>query len=270
MRVKLAPTDAFSVLAALFNGDPAGPGEGDPQRRNRTGTNFRLNDPPLLIAEAAYSYNQGKDAVGLPGTLKLGGWHHFGRFSDQRFDADNLSLANPASSGIAGRLRGNDGVYGIIDQMIYRVEGSPDRGIGAFGRVSASPGDRNLIGFYADGGLTFKGMIAARPDDTFGISVGYARIASGARGFDRDTRAFGITAGLDPETGLYAGAPLLVRSSEALIEVTYQAQIVPGWTVQPDFQYVFRPGGNIANARDPAGAAIKDAAVFGLRTTIRY
>ena len=61
-----------------------------------------------------------------------------------------------------------------------------------------------------------------------------------------------------------------MRSSEALIEVTYQAQIVPGWTVQPDFQYVFRPGGNIANARDPAGAAIKDAAVFGLRTTIRY
>ena len=66
------------------------------------------------------------------------------------------------------------------------------------------------------------------------------------------------------------GGPLPVRSSEALIEVTYQAQIIPGWTLQPDFQYVFRPGGNVSNARDPNGAAIKDAAIFGLRTTIRY
>src|SRR3954468_10561938 len=92
-----------------------------------------------------------------------------------------------------------------------------------------------------------------------------------ARGLDRDARAFGFLAGLDPETGAFTGGALPpVRSSEALIEVTYQAQVIPGWTVQPDFQYVVRPGGHIQNPRDPDGAAIKNAAVFGLRTTIRY
>ena len=44
---------------------------------------------------------------------------------------------------------------------------------------------------------------------------------------------------------------------------------VAGWTVQPDFQYVFRPGGNIPNPRDPNGAAVKNAAIFGLCPTIQ-
>ncbi|MBY0613606.1 MAG: carbohydrate porin, partial [Beijerinckiaceae bacterium] len=43
-----------------------------------------------------------------------------------------------------------------------------------------------------------------------------------------------------------------------------------GFTVQPDVQYVIRPGGGISNPRDPSGARIKNAAVFGVRATIRY
>jgi porin len=123
--------------------------------------------------------------------------------------------------------------------------------------VSANPSDRNLIDLYADGGFTYKGLIPGREDDTFGVGVGYARISRDARALDFDAVAF-------------AGVPMPVRSSEALIEVTYQAQVIPGWTVQPDFQYVFRPGGNVANPRDPNGEPIRNAAIFGLRTTVRY
>jgi porin len=120
--------------------------------------------------------------------------------------------------------------------------------------------------------MTFKGLIPGRADDTFGVSFGYAQISERARKRDRDTRLVAAAGAIDPETGEYnyTGGALPVRSSEALIEVTYQAQIVPGWTVQPDFQYIFRPGGNVSNPRDPNGAAVKNAAVFGLRTTIRY
>ena len=78
VRLKIAPTDEVSILAALFNGDPAGPARfftnPDPQRRNRNGLDFRTTDPAFLIGEAAWTYNQGKDAAGLPGTIKLGGW----------------------------------------------------------------------------------------------------------------------------------------------------------------------------------------------------
>lgn len=270
-RLKLTPTKEFTLLAALFNGDPAGPGPEDPQKRNRHGLEFRLGDPPLLITEGQYAYNQAKDASGLPGTIKIGGWHHFGRFDDQRFGAEGASLADPGASGLAGRLRGNSGLYAVVDQMIYRERADADQGLGAFARISGSPSDRNLISFYADGGLTYKGLIPGRKDDTFGVSFGYAQISESVRGFDRDARTFGFLSGLDPDTGLYAGSRLpAVRSSEALIEVTYQAQIIPGWTVQPDFQYVIRPGGNVPNPRDPDEGSIKNAAIFGLRTTLRY
>jgi porin len=65
----------------------------------------------------------------------------------------------------------------------------------------ASPSDRNLISFYADGGMTFKGLIPGRADDTFGISVGYAQISEQARKRDRDARLFAAAGAVDPETG---------------------------------------------------------------------
>ena len=260
-RVKYTPTDNITLLVGLFNGDPAGNYNGfndlDPQRRNRTGTNFRFDDPALLITEGAYAYSIGPKDTGLPGTVKFGYFHHFGRFDDQRFDSTGLSLADPSTSGIARRFRGNDGFYGIIDQTIYKVPGTDDQGATVFLRIAGSPGDRNLIDFYVDGGIAYKGLIPNRPDDTFGISGSYSQISQSIRGLDLDTIAF-------------TGVPQPVRNLEALIEVTYQAQIVPGWPVQPDFQYIFHPGGGIANPFDPNGGRIKNAAVFGARTTIRY
>lgn len=258
VRVKWTPTEQISALVAVFNGNPAGPGPGDPQLNDRSGLEFRARDPALILAELAYEYNSGADTSGLPGTVKLGGWAHLGRFNDQRIDGAGLSLADPASSGVGRRLRGNYGLYGIIDQTLYRTPGTEDGGVGVFARLSGSPDDRNLVNFYADGGLTYKGVVPGRPDDTFGVSGAYARFSDSVRGFDADVAAFDPTV-FHP-----------IRSSEALIEVTYQAQIVPGWTIQPDFQYVFRPGGGIVNPRSPAGALEKDAAIFGVRTTIRY
>ncbi len=262
-RVKWQATDQLTLLGAIFNGDPAGNGPGDPQINNPSGTEFRLRDPAFLIGEAAYSYNQGRDDAGLPGTIKLGGWHHLGRFDHQRLaaptpDASSPLLGDPSSSGTARRLRGNSGLYAVLDQLIYREPGTKDQGLGMFARVSGSPGDRNLISFYADGGLTYKGLLPNRADDTFGVSMAYAQISSAARGLDADMAFFNPDA-FNP-----------IRSSEALIEVTYQAQIVPGWTVQPDFQYIWRPGGRVLNPRAAAPEVTRDAAIVGLRTTIRY
>jgi porin len=39
----------------------------------------------------------------------------------------------------------------------------------------------------------------------------------------------------------------------------------------PYFQYVFRPSGGAANPLDPTGLApLRDAAIFGLTTTLKY
>lgn len=254
IRIKVAPTPRFSAMLGVFDGDPAGPSPGDPQRNNRSGVEFRARDPAFVIGEAAYTYGA-KDM--LAGQVKLGGWTHLGRFGSPRFDAFGGALADPGGSGIARRFRGDYGLYGVIDQLLYRAPGTEDGGLGVFARVSGSPGDRNLVDVYVDGGLTYKGLIPGRPNDTFGVSASYARISDAYRGFERDSVFF-------------TGTPLAIRSSEAMVEVTYQAQIVPGWTVQPDFQYIFRPGGGIVNPRSAVMALEKDAAVVGLRTAIRY
>jgi porin len=269
VRLKIDPTPNHSFLIAVFNGDPAGPGlaDQDPQLRNKYGTNFRVQDPPFVIGEAQFKYTA---VSGLPGTLKFGGWHHFASFEDQRYGSDGRLLADEDNSnGVPVTRKSNNGLYAVIDQKLLQLEGGEaDKGVGMFARVSASPSDRNLIDLYVDAGLNFKGIVPYRPEDAFGVAFGYARISSRARAFDQDV-AFLATLPQEPE-GLPGLAPP-VRDYEAVLELTYQAQIVPGWTIQPDFQYIFHPGGHVADPADPDGLRpLRNAAVLGVRTTIRY
>ena len=60
----------------------------------------------------------------------------------------------------------------------------------------------------------------------------------------------------------------VIRNHEALLEISYTAEIKPGWTLQPDFQYIWQPGGNVPN--ESGNAAVANAAVVGLRTTIGF
>ena len=118
-RVKVDPNEHISVLAAVFNGDPAGPGEGDPQLRNKYGVNFRLKDPPFVIAEAQFRNNHGKTDTGLASTLKFGAWTHFGKFDDNRLADDGTLLADPDGSGRPLKRRTDNGVYGVFEQQLY-------------------------------------------------------------------------------------------------------------------------------------------------------
>ncbi len=252
VRWRFDPDKNRSALVAVFNGDP-----GEQGTVNTTGTNFRINDPPLLMGEVQYRHNQGKDDGGLAGSYRLGAWHHFGEFHDHRYGTDGLSLAASSSNGIARRIRGNSGVYGVIDQQIYRpVNVGPDSGISIFSRISASPSDSSHVNFFIDGGIVFSGMISSRPNDKFGASFIHANISNQARAFDRDLIA-------------HSGNQRPVRSYEMTIELSYQAQIKPGWILQPTFQYVTHPGGHISDPDRPE-RPIRSGAIFGVRTAIAY
>lgn len=254
LRLGLHPSSQFSMLLGVFNGDPAGSGNPDPQVANRHGLNFRIKDPAFVISELHYHYGDDKSSAGLSGTAKLGVWTYFGRFADQRYDSTGAPLA--LTSGEAFRHRGNRGVYGLIDQQILRMPDDPAKGLGVFVRIGGAPGDRNLINFYSDAGLNAYGMIASRPEDVFGVAVAYARVSPSARGFNSDDIAYNAVT-----------TPL--RSSERLVEVTYAAQIAAGWTLQPNFQYVIRPG---AGAPDPGqpGRPLRNAAIVGMRTMLKF
>lgn len=257
IRLKIDPTPQTTFLVSILNGDPAGPGTNDPELRNRHGLNFRVNDPPFVIAEGQYRYNQSADAAGLAGGVRLGGWHHFGHFDDMRFDRNGLPLANPFSNGVARRLRGNSGVYVVYDQQLYRPRGGDaNTGVLSFMRFATSPGDRNLSDWYLDGGLIFAGMLPNRPSDAFGASFLYTRISPRVRGFDRDAAFF-------------SGLALPVRRSELSLEFNYLISIVPGWTLQPNVAVVFNPAGNVSDPSLP-GQRIRDAYLVGMRSVVRY
>jgi porin len=243
------PKDA-SLLFAIFNGDPAGPCPGDPDTCNRYGVNFRLRDPAFMIGELQFRWNRGKNDTGLATTLKIGGWSHLGRFSDQRFDNTGMLLANPASSGVPLMHRGDYGLYGVIDQQIYRPKGGDaNSGIAIFNRSAISPSDRNLVNVEIDSGIVFAGMIPQRPNDSFGASVIYSRFSDSVRAFDQDQINFGTL--VTPP-----------RDYEINLELTYVAQIVSGWTVQPVYTSIWHPSGT--------GIRYPDAQVVGVRSVVRY
>jgi porin len=247
VRVLVSPNENFGFKAAVYNGDPVGPNcTGDPQVCDSAGLEFRLSDPPLLFAEGFYKYNQKQ---GHAGSLVLGGWNHFGSFEHQRFDIAGMPIA---ATGRPGRPLDNDwGLYAVFDQLVWRVPHSEDvKGVGLFTRVIGAPSDRNLVDFYAEGGVTFTGMIAHRSDDSLAVGFAYAGISDQVHGFDVDS-----------------GLPV-ARSYEALFEICYTARIQTGWTLQPDFQYIVQPGGNVSNASGTG--AVGNASVFGVRTTLNF
>jgi porin len=154
--------------------------------------------------------------------------------------------------------QGNDAIYGVIDQMLWRVPGPGDRALNFFMRAMAAPVDRNLIDVYADGGFTFKGLIEQRPNDTTGLGFAVGRVSP-------------RTAAYASDVATMLGSATPVRDFEAVVEWTYQWKLADKWFVQPDLQYIFHPGGNIPNPLDPTGRlAIPNALVLGTRMVMRF
>jgi porin len=265
IRVKAALSEQITVFGAVFNGNAAMLGEGDPQLGDNHGLAFRVNDAPWVIGQVRFDYNVDIGGRPLAGNFTPGGWYHFGEFDDQRFTAQGLSIADPSGTGIAAQLRGNFGIFATLEQTLYRPASVTEKGVSnslpgitAFGRIAYSPPDRNLIDLYLDGGVGFVGLVPGRPSDRIGVGLAYMRISGADQSLDRDTQFF-------------TGLPSPVRSSEEVLELIYEAHIKPGLLMAPYFQYVFRPSGGIPNPNDPSGLSrIGDAAVFGLTTTLRY
>lgn len=253
IRVAYTPTPPLTLRAALFNGDPFGGSRND----DRHGTAFSVGHGAFAIAEAAYAITPGKDEPGLPAAYKFGGWYNSKRFENLRRDRQGLSLVDPASTGLARKESGTFALYVMADQMIWRKPGTEDGGLGVFGRFFAAPQqNRNPITYYVDGGVTYKGPFPGRDSDIVGVGFGYSKVSNALRDLDRDAIRF-------------AGISQPLQSHETLIEVTYIARLAPWLAIQPDFQYVFNPGGRVPDPDNPSRAE-PDAAIFGVRASITF
>jgi porin len=254
VRLRAHPTDAITLLGGVYDGNPAGTNEGDPQLANDHGTNFNVHNGALYIGELQYAVNQptvgqldtgGK--TGLPGTYKLGGWYNTQKFDDQRFSSDGLSLADPASNGNPAQHEGNYSVYAVADQMVWRQAEDSPRALGVFARVMGAPGDRNLIGFSANAGVSLTAPFQGRDTDTVNLGMGYSKVGSHVTGLDID-----------------AGSR--VRHGETYLEATYQYQLTPWLQLQPDIQYTLNTGAG--QSPDDPTQRLGNTFVWGLRTNI--
>lgn len=235
----------------------------DSQVLNPSGTSFPVfHHGALLMTELQYSAPAlgGMVAPGasqpLARTYRLGVWYDSEQFADVRYGTDGLPLADPASNGDARLHYGNLGIYGVADQMIWRSSRDPNRTLLAFARVMGTPfADRNLISFSANLGLTLKDPFPYRTDDTLGVGLGFARVSPSQFAADGDIAAL-------------QGAYNQRRTSETFVEVTYQRQITPWLQIQPDIQYVFNPGGGIADPNAITDRRVGNELVLGVRTNI--
>lgn len=269
IRVRLRPVNSVNMLLGVFNGSPVKTDNGtDPQVQNKSGTNFPLGGGVLAFAELQYAYPAlgtmvyaGQPAP-LAHTYKLGAWYDSENFTDLRYDTNNVALNNPASNGVPASHRGNYALYGVADQMLWRNTTDPNNTLNFFTRVMGTPqNDRNLLNFSMNAGVVYHEPFRNRPDDTLGLGMGYVKVSQGATGFDRD---LAMQAQITTP-----GAFNPIRSDETFVEATYQYQFRPWMQIQPDMQYVFNPGGGIANVNNP-NDRVKNEFVFGVRTNILF
>ena len=260
----------FTALANVLDDNPGGREfDNDPQPNNAQGALFDLKTGALFIAELDYALNapSSGDTVlgdgshpgggGLPGIYKIGAWFDTAAFPDKRYDDQHGLLASPTSDGNPLMRRHNYSIYAVVDQTVWRPDPNGPRSLNVFTRLMGAPGDRNLIDFSANLGLALKAPLPGRDSDSLGFAGGFAKLGRHALDSDRDRAA------------VADGAYSPLRSSETYLELTYQ-YLPTGWlTNQPDAQYIFMPGGGIANPNAP-DRRIGNELVLGVRSNINF
>jgi porin len=258
VRLKLNPTEEISISAAALAGHVGGKDCNDlnAQICNKHGGDFGWYGGTLWAFGADYEVNREKDSKGLAAAYKIGGWYHTGnKFADQRYGvAADGSIIQSAGPIVQKFYHGYDwGLYGVIDQMLWR---SGERSVSVFTRGGFAPADRNVVSWYVDGGIGFKGLFAGRGDDTLTFGIAHSKISKHAAAADRDSIEF-------------SGVPIPIRSAETVYEASYIYQITPFWSLQPDIQYIVRPGGG-AQHPDNSSRPIGNALIVGARSTISF
>jgi len=141
-----------------------------------------------------------------------------------------------------GRGRGDAGAYLVVERRLFGT-GSPGaddaRGLAAFFQAGHAAPGFNRISRYVGGGLVLTGVIGSTADR---LGLTFAHAAFG-RPFRRAQAAAGVAIG----------------PAEDVVELTYRRPVSRLLTLQPDLQWIRRPGG---------GVGARDALAIGLRVQV--
>jgi porin len=227
--VKVRPSPRSYIMGGVYNGDPS---LGD---NSKNGLDFSMDGPVFAIGEIAYQPNSLPGDRGLLGNYKAGFWYdnnHFTNFNTGKFE------------------HGNWGLYTLFDQVLVRFsEQGSNRGFGIAGSLLVSP-DQSIsqMPYFFTAALVTRGIFPSRPRDIIGLGAVYGHFSNDLQNFQRRAQV------LDPNVE--------VQSHETVMELTYRlALLKSALYVQPDLQYVFRPGGT---------GRIPDALVLGAQVAVNF
>jgi porin len=189
-----------------------------------------MDGPLFAIGEAGYQRNGLSGDTGLLGNYKAGFWYDNSRFPD--FTTVGRGQAPHTS-------RGSWGFYGLFDQVLERF-GEPDsnRGFGVTGSLIVAP-DQSIsqMPYFFTAGVLVRGISAFRPTDVGGFGMVSGHFSNDLQDAQRRAQSF------DPTVG--------VQRYESALEWTYRFRFLgDAFFLQPDLQYIIRPGGTgqLANA----------------------
>jgi porin len=226
VKVDLEPGKTFFLKAAIFSSSVQA------QDVNRHSVDFPISigTGAFIFSEVGFHLNSNNG--GLPGNYTAAAFYHTGTRADVGYRP--------------GAVKDGDyGIFFMADEMVWRQNhelGRKGPALGVWSRIGGAPAERNLVSFYADGGVSLLAPLPGRNDDVLAIGAACSKVS-------RHASELNQAAG---------GQPL---STESVLEVTYNLQLAPWWQLQPDFQYYLKPS---------AGIHAANAAVFGLRTTITF
>jgi porin len=162
--------------------------------------------------------------VGVDGARKIAGgvWRYSERQDDIRDSEQEIA----------------QGAYIVFEQPLNDPEA--DRATTAFFRAGVSEGETTPFEGGWQAGLLVERVFASRPNSAFSIGLNQGLISDGYR-----------------QNLIDGGADM--SDAEFQVEVTYSDEIFPRVTLQPDVQWIRRPGGD---------RAVEDALVVGLRVGV--
>ncbi len=231
VRIKSKLSEKFYLQAAILDGIP-----GDPNDLYGTHIIFSKNDGLLITFETGTT-EYSKQNEKPPSSSRIG------RFASEKYDykyslgfwkytSEFKRIDSPLKS------RNNIGAYISGEQNLYEQKGS-GRILSAFIRFEAANAEINRFAYYAGCGFVYSSPFNGRPDDEAGIALA---AAINGNPYERALQGNNM------------------EDAEYNIELTYFAQLLPWFTLQPDLQYIIYPDTN---------PEIPNALVFGLRLGIQ-
>jgi Carbohydrate-selective porin len=154
------------------------------------------------IGELEYVQKNGETETG---SYKIGSYYHTGYFKNY---SDTMNA-----------VKGNYGVYAMVDKDLFPRSFSSLHGICAFLQFGFTSPFYNMVHFYVGGGIRYRGIIPNRYNDHLGFAFTHVSLSK-----------------------YYCKCNSQSAGSETALEATYAFHFGGKYCIQPSCQYIINPG----------------------------